>query len=292
LLIVDEVHRLGQRSNQSSPAQNRAFSDINKKLFGADDPEITQLDWMTKQSDHQLLLLDVAQSVKPGDLPVRLTNEIIEQARRNVRLFNLFSQMRVRGGADYIDHIRRTLNGIPPLSRSFGEYEFRMFDDVTEMRDAIIEKNNEVGLARMLAGFAWKWVSKNRPGLTDILIGDFAMPWNRAEKDWVNSPTSIDEVGSIHTIQGYDLNYAGVIIGPDLKFDPNSNQIVFSRKDYFDRKGKENNKKRGIEYSDEDILGFVKNIYRVLLTRGMKGTYVYVCDDALREHLRAYFPNS
>jgi DUF2075 family protein len=85
------------------------------------------------------------------------------------------------------------------------------------------------------------------------------------------------------------LNYAGVIIGNDLRFDPQTQQIQFSRKDYFDKKGLENNRMLDITYSDDEILEFVKNIYRVLMTRGIKGTYVYVCDPALREYLRRFF---
>jgi DUF2075 family protein len=102
----------------------------------------------------------------------------------------------------------------------------------------------------------------------------------------VNSPTSAEEVGSIHTIQGYDLNYAGVIIGRDLYFDENAQRVAFSRENYFDKKGKENNPTLGIKYSDEDLLKYVLSIYRVLLTRGIKGTYVYVCDERLRVYLR------
>ena len=103
--------------------------------------------------------------------------------------------------------------------------------------------------------------------------------------------TSIDEVGSIHTIQGYDLNYAGVIIGPDLSFDEERQKIVLNRDNYFDVKGRENNKKLGLEFTDEDIRQYVLNIYRVLMTRGIQGTFVYVVDDALRRHFENYFPS-
>lgn len=236
------------------------------------------------------MLLDIAQSIKPGDLPVQMTSKLVDDSRRRERLFKLNSQMRVVGGNDYIDHVNRMLNGLPGRSPNFGEYEFVLFENAQQMRDAIVAKNEEVGLARMLAGYAWKWVSKSKPHLNDISIGELSMPWNRAERDWVNSATSIDEVGSIHTIQGYDLNYAGVIIGRDIQFDETNQRIIFSRANYFDRKGFENNPRRGLFYTDDDILDFVKNIYRVLLTRGIKGTYVYVCDEALREHLRPYFP--
>ena len=107
----------------------------------------------------------------------------------------------------------------------------------------------------------------------------------------MSSKTSSDEVGSIHTIQGYDLNYAGVIIGSDLGYDEAAGRITFNRDNYFDKKGRENNDRLGIKYSDEDIRQYALNIYRVLLTRGIKGTYVYVVDAQLRNHLQAFFAN-
>jgi DUF2075 family protein len=91
-------------------------------------------------------------------------------------------------------------------------------------------------------------------------------------------------------VQGYDLNYAGVIIGPDLKLDPDSRQIVFSRADYHDKKGKQNLPKLGVVLTDDDILRYVTNVYSVLLTRGIRGTYVYVVDPLLREHLARTLP--
>jgi DUF2075 family protein len=97
----------------------------------------------------------------------------------------------------------------------------------------------------------------------------------------------VNEVGSIHTVQGYDLNYAGVIIGPDIGYDDVTGRLVFNRDSYFDKKGKENNRRLGITYSDEDLVEFVKNIYRVLLTRGIRGTYVYICDQSLRAKFRS-----
>jgi hypothetical protein len=105
-------------------------------------------------------------------------------------------------------------------------------------------------------------------------------------------PKSVDEVGSIHTVQGYDLNYAGVIIGPDLGYDAASGKLVFNRSSYFDSKGKENNPLIGRPYSDDDLLRFVVNIYSVLLTRGIRGTFIYVSDPSLRERLKRFIPIS
>ncbi|PFV12832.1 AAA family ATPase, partial [Bacillus cereus] len=83
------------------------------------------------------------------------------------------------------------------------------------MRRQILSRNGEHGLARLLAGYAWKWRSRKDRSAFDIEIGDVHLRWNSTDKDWINRPTSVNEVGSIHTVQGYDLNYAGVIIGPD-----------------------------------------------------------------------------
>ena len=286
LLIVDESHRLGQRSNQPSAAQNKKFTDINIELFGNDDLSWTQLDWIMAKSTHQLFLLDSAQSVKPADLPAAVTSQLVSQARMAHGYFRLTSQMRVAGGSDYIEFIGRIFDGTQQGPESFGNYELRFFDDLGEMRQAIFEKDKEVGLSRMVAGYAWPWVSKNDPTAVDIQIGDVGLTWNRTATDWINSPTSLEEVGSIHTVQGYDLNYAGVIIGPDLGYDPVAKKIVFHRENYHDKKGKENNPRLGIEYTDEDLLNYVVNIYRVLLTRGIKGTYFYVCDFELRKYLK------
>jgi uncharacterized protein len=288
LLIVDESHRLGQRSNQPSANLNKKFTDINISLFGDDDLEKTQLDWIFARSKHQILLLDSNQTIKPGDLPLAKTTLIETTATNNEKLFRLASQMRVEGGNDYIEHVSRIFAGTAVGKKTFGNYRFELFDDIREMRDEITRLNNQSALARLIAGYAWKWVSKKSPATPDIHIDGTSFFWNRKLVDWVNSPTSPEEVGSIHTIQGYDLNYAGVIIGNDLRFNPATQQIKFSRADYFDKKGREDNRQRKIHYSDEDILEYVKNIYKVLLTRGIKGTFVYACDPDLREYLRKF----
>jgi DUF2075 family protein len=150
------------------------------------------------------------------------------------------------------------------------------------MQKDILEMDRKHGLSRLLAGFAWPWITKSDKSAFDIEIQGVKLRWNQTAVDWVNSPGSVNEVGSIHTIQGYDLNYAGVIIGADLGYDPIENKLVFNRDNYFDTKGKENNPTLGVKYSDEDLKQFVINIYKVLMTRGIKGTFVYAADASLR----------
>lgn len=289
LLIVDEAHRLGQRANQPSAAQNKKYSELNLKLYGTDDPSITQLDWIEKKSKLQLLLLDTAQAVRPADLPLETTNKLVANAAAKSLLFRLVSQMRVTGGSQYLEFIRALFTDEPLPLRDFNGYDLRFYDDASKMREDILELDSKHGLARLLAGFAWPWASKRDPSAIDIELDGMRLQWNQTATDWINSSTSVNEVGSIHTIQGYDLNYAGVIIGNDLGYEPETKRIVFNRENYFDVKGRENNAARGIVYTDDDVLHWVLNIYRVLLTRGIKGTFVYVCDPDLRELIRNRF---
>lgn len=290
LLIVDEAHRLNQRANQASAALNKKWPEINTKLFGTDDINHTQLDWIVAKSKHQILLLDTEQSVRPADLPLETTRALITSAKQVGRWYPLVSQMRVRAAEDYVGYIRGVLAGTQKESRTFADYDLRMFDNLAEMYTVLKSKEREVGLCRLVAGYAWPWVSKNNPDAFDIELDGIRLKWNSVAKDWVNSPNSFSEVGSIHTVQGYDLNYAGVMIGPDLKRDALTGRLVVDRANYFDAKGKENNPRLGKEYSDDDLRTFVTNIYAVLLTRGIMGTFIYVCDESLRRELTKFLP--
>ncbi|WP_406247470.1 DNA/RNA helicase domain-containing protein [Microbacterium sp. M] len=285
LVLVDETHRLGQRANQASGVQNKKFREINIDLFGADDPTRTQLDWIKKRSRHQLLLVDGAQSVRPHDLSPAILDAELRAARDAHRHYRLTTQMRVRAGADYVEFVRSALRGEDPVPADLGDYDLRFFDDLGKMRAAIREKDASAGLSRLVAGYAWDWKSRRDASAYDIELDGERMRWNSTDKDWINSPGSLEEVGSIHTVQGYDLNYAGVIIGPDLRVSA-SGKIIADREAYRDKKGKENTGHLKDAFGDEDLLVFIRNIYGVLLTRGILGTYVYVCDPGLRERLR------
>lgn len=296
VLIVDETHRLTQYGAQAMGTLTKSYRDINQAMAkeGEDWRDLTQIDWVIRKSQHQVFLLDQGQGVRPIDVPSSALAELRANAGRDQRNYRLRSQMRVAAGDDYLAFVRELLSGMPPkVGRDFGDYDLRFYDDLPTMRDAILARNGEHGLARLVAGYAWPWLSKGKAahsGVHDVEIDGVKLCWNRTATDWINSSTSVDELGSIHTVQGYDLNYAGVIIGRDLYYDQNTRSIRFDRANYYDAKGKaQNNNLRGVAYTDDDILEMVKNVYGVLLTRGMRGTYVYVCDEALREHLRPFF---
>jgi len=292
LLVVDEAHRLNQRAAQASGPLNAKFRDITIDLFGEDDLGKTQLDWIRAKSNHQILFVDTLQTVRPADLPSSHLQDVAADAEKLGRRHRLETQHRIRAeGADYVGYVRSILasQSPPPTPDRFDPYDLRFYDDPRAMRDEIMRLDRSEGLARLLAGYAWEWKSKNDPEAHDIELGDMKLHWNRTDKDWVASEGSVEEVGSIHTIQGYDLNYAGVLVGTDLGYDSDAGRIVFNRDSYFDAQGKKNNNKLGITYSDDDVLAYVRNIYAVLMTRGILGTFVYVVDPALREYMRPYF---
>jgi len=295
LLLVDETHRLNQRASQPSGVLNAKFAKITRELFGSDDTSKTQLDWIRAKSRHQIFLLDAAQSVRPADLPSELLSDLVADTRASERHFQLRTQMRVQAGSDFVSYVRWILDprplSVPRVRRDFGEYDFRAFDSVAHMRDEIFRRNVEVGLSRMVAGYAWEWKTKRDKNAFDIEIGQTRLCWNSTPTDWIASSNALEEVGSIHTVQGYDLNYVGVIIGLDLRFDPERRRLFIDRDSYFDKKGKENNPALGRTYSDDDLLRFITQIYAVLMTRGIRGTYVYACDPGLREYLKAFIPS-
>lgn len=289
LLIVDESHRLGVRAPQANGALNNRFAEYNRNLFGDDDVNLTQLDWIRKRSNHRILMLDSGQSIRPADLDDPLIEDILESAKKSNSFYPLRTQMRVKAGSDYEDFIREMLSGRATEVPDFGEYDLRFFDSIEQMETQIRQRNARTGLARLVAGYAWPWRSKSDKSKSDIEIGSRSYQWNRTDKDWINSPTSIDEVGSIHTTQGYDLNFAGVIIGQDLRMDPSTGEVYFDKSHYFDRGGMKMPTRAKETGEKADFLNFVQNIYTVLLTRGIDGTYLYVCDPPLRDYVASLF---
>ncbi len=291
LVVVDEAHRLRQRSNQEAASQNKSFKEINQKLFGCDDQSFTQLDWVISMSDHQILMIDEDQTVRPGDLGRTTTLELVENAKSTNRFQRLTSQMRIPNGGAYVDYISRVFSPVMSANQiNFGDYDIRFFESFTQMKAEIENRNAEHGLARLIAGYGWPWISKNNKNAHDFEIESVPLTWNRADTDWINSDTSHLEVGSIHTVQGYDLNYAGVIVGPELSFDSKTGQLLVKKQNYHDKKGKQNNP--GQKMTEAELLGFICNVYRVLMTRGIRGTYLYVVDPELRARLKQFFPNA
>ena len=276
IVFVDESHRLRRRVNLGT--YFHAFDVVCEKL-NLDKNKCSELDWVIKQSKNAILFYDENQSIKPSDVKkedfVRLKSDNLTKVEY------LKSQFRVKGGNDYVKYISNLLNCESDLNKGIfnsNEYEFLLFDSIEEMVTEIKLRNSENGLARLIAGYSWPWISKNDRSVYDIKIGSAELQWNSVSDDFINSVNAINEVGCIHTTQGYDLNYSGIIFGNEITYDKAKNEIVIVKENYFDKNGKQSI----IDF--EELKNFIINIYKTIMLRGIKGTYVYVCDKDLRDY--------
>ena len=274
VLIVDEAHRLAKRRNLSS----YEFFDKPSRKLGLDPEKCSQLDWMRIKAKHLILLYDENQSVKPSDVDKESFARITKKATE----FRLTSQQRVLAGDGYTQYLENILRNLQKNRVAFDEYDFLLYSELQQMVNDIQARETEYGLSRIAAGYAWDWKSKEAPESFDIQIQNCRLRWNSTAQDWINSSNAINEVGCIHTVQGYDLNYTGVIIGPELVYK--NDVITFISENYKDRYGTHHS------ISPEGMLTYIINIYKTLMTRGVRGTYIYACDEGLHDYLAKYIP--
>lgn len=283
LLIIDEAHRLRQYKNIGWMG---VFKKNNQKL-GLDSTG-TELDWIIANSKNQIFFYDSAQSVKPSDIPSSNFDKLLNEP--NTIEIELKSQMRSNGGNDYITFVNDLLN-IKRGDKSFytpEKYDMVVFDSMKDMYEQLSIKEDKYGLCRLVAGYSWPWLSdpkkKPKPDLDaiDISIDGVELQWNKTDKDWINSEDSFRQVGCIHTTQGYDLNYTGVIFGEEISYNKVTQQIEIDKSKYFDKNGK-----RGLDNIDE-LKAYIINIYRTIMFRGIKGVYIYACDKNLRDYFKEH----
>jgi len=282
LLIVDEGHRLRRRVNLGSYF---GTFDQNTEILGLDKKTSSELDWVQIQSKKSIIFYDELQSIKPSDVARESFYEL--KNRTTTGKEKLTVQLRIKGGNEYVKLVHQLFDDSKQHKSQIKDtslYDFKLFDNLDDMVEQVRIKDQQKGLSRMVAGFAWEWISKRDKSLFDIQIGDTLLKWNSPERDWINSKNAIKEVGCIHTTQGYDLNYTGIIIGPELDYDFTTNQFVVYKERYKDKNGKNSIKDIRV------LLDYILNIYRTLFLRGMEGTYVYVCNPNLRKYLAQFIP--
>ena len=198
--------------------------------------------------------------------------------------------MRVKGGNNYIQFVDDLLNINILRKTKYREenYDLLFFDNFKDLHIELSNKENEFGLCRMIAGYSWPW--KSNPKIdppppnttTDIELDGLKFKWNSTDKDWINSSNAFNEIGCIHTTQGYDLNYAAVIFGKEIDFDKKTNTLIIYPDKYFDINGK-----KGVP--DNNILkSYIINIYKTIMYRGIKGTFIYACNPGLQEYLKEH----
>ncbi len=282
LLIVDEAHRLRQYRNISWRGE---FKKKNELLGLGNDG--TELDWIMANSHNQIFFYDAAQSVKPSDIDEFRFTEL--QNKPNTLKLTLNFQMRTNGGNNYITFIDKLLNCDVNKKYDFSpDFELEYFDSFNSLFNKLKIKENKYGLCRMIAGYSWEWKSdpKKKENLDldaiDIRIDGMEFQWNKTYNDWITSEGSFEQIGCIHTTQGYDLNYAAIIFGLEIDYDPIKNELVIDKTKYFDKYGK-----NGVAEIN-DLKSYIVNIYKTILYRGIKGVYIYACNDNLKKYLKKH----
>ena len=277
-LVVDEAHRLNEKSG----------------LYGTDGEnqilEIIQSAWCS------VFFVDENQRVTLKDIGSKASiREWAQKQGAEVHEMALESQFRCGGSDGYLawlDHVMQIRDTANTDLNDVG-YEFGVCNSATELRNLMVEKNNQPKTkARLVAGYCWKWNSKTDASAYDIVFPaeDFQMQWNLASDSslWIMKEESINQIGCIHTCQGLEIDYVGVIIGPDLLIrdgkvvtDPSkrasSDKSVFGWKKLM----KEEPSRAAAEL---DLI--IKNTYRTLMTRGMKGCYIFSDDEETRDWFR------
>ncbi|WP_302954848.1 DUF2075 domain-containing protein [Faecalitalea cylindroides] len=273
-LIVDEAHRLNEKSGMF---QNLGENQV-KEIINA--------------AKTSIFFVDDFQMVTTKD--IGSTNEIKKWCRyfdAEVYEDTLLSQFRCNGSDSYLSWIDNVLEINLEATDDFDfDYDIRICDSPEEVRELILEKNKINNKSRMVAGYCWNWIKegKNNSDIHDIQIGDFGMSWNLGSSStWAIDPESVNEIGCIHTCQGLEFDYVGVIIGEDLRYDDG---IItdFTKRARTDQSLKglkglyKKNKEEALKIADR----IIKNTYRTLLTRGQKGCYIYCVDKDLQEYLK------
>jgi DUF2075 family protein len=276
VLIVDEAHRLNERSGLY---QNLGENQI-KEIIEAARCSIFFID-----EDQRVTLKDIGEKSAIRSWAQRCGAEVTELA--------LESQFRCNGSDGYLAwvdnalQIRRTAN----TTLEDIDYDFRVCECPNELRALIAEKNYAANKARLVAGYCWDWKGKKDPSVYDISIPehDFSMRWNLASDSglWAIMPNSVNEVGCIHTCQGLELDYVGVILGKDFVIRDGVAVTDAARRSSQDRSihGYKKLLKEDPEHARDLADRVIKNTYRTLLTRGQKGAFIYSVD----EETNAYF---
>lgn len=276
-LIVDEAHRLNMKSGM--------YANLGEN----------QIKEIIKTARFSVFFVDDCQRIHIKDIgSVKYIKQCAEEMGADVHLEHLSSQFRCNGSDGYLSwldnalQIRETAN----IRLTEEDYDFRIYDSPTEMFEEIKRKNQSNNKSRVVAGYCWDWKSKQNRTAYDIEIPQFFFrkQWNfNSNEPWLIGERSIDQIGCIHTCQGLELDYVGVIVGPDLSYKNNrvvtdglkrspNDQSLKGFKAMLDTRPQE-----ALQTAD----AIIKNTYRTLMTRGMKGCYVYFCDPALAEYFRA-----
>ncbi len=280
IVIVDEAHRLQRRQDLVNYGAYDAVCDSLGLPHNS-----TQLDWISKKKRPiTVIFYDPKQRVKTTDM----LDDSFKSFLNEAEVITLGTQLRIQGGNEYIEFINSLLNN-KHVTYESDKYDLFVFDDYGEMEHAIkVQNKKHEGLCRIVAGISYPYSTKMRDKVAkkklDIDVdgdGKYLRMWNLGFNDptFITDEEHKDEIGCVYTCQGYDLNYAGVILGPDIFYNKSTKQIDIHIEKCTDRKAK-------VKGNDEETKKNILHQYLVLLTRGIYGTYIYAVDKDLRNFLR------
>jgi hypothetical protein len=272
-ILADEAHRLNFKSGLF---RNQGENQIKEIIRAA---------------RCSVFFIDEAQRVTVFD--IGSVSEIEYQAKlagASVTKLSLPSQFRCNGSDGFLAWLDNTLGIRQTANTRLSGFDFRVVDSPEELLTMIRERNT-ANRARVVAGYCWNWISsgKDNPDIHDIKIDDFEMSWNLGNTDtWAIDPQSVDQAGCIHTCQGLEFDYVGVIVGPDLRYENGKIVTDVLKRASTDqsvrgiKKMLKENPAKAKKLTDE----IIRNTYRTLMTRGMKGCFVWCCDPLLNEYLK------
>ena len=278
VLIVDEAHRLNAKSGM--------FQNLGEN----------QIKEIIKASKFSIFFIDESQKVTLKDIGrIEEIQHYIRNVNAESKLMELESQFRCNGSDGYIAWLDDVLD-IRKTANNDGfdlDYDIRICNTPNEVRNLIFEKNKIKNKARLLAGYCWNWIAdgKNKSNVYDITIPEynFAMSWNLGNSQtWAIDSESVNEIGCIHTAQGLEFDYVGVIIGDDLRYEKNQIITDVTKRAKTDQSTKGiktmniKNPEKAQKIADE----IIKNTYRTLMTRGQKGCYIYCTNKNLSNYLK------
>ena len=270
-LIVDEAHRLVKKMYGDWNGENQVKECMDSAIF-----TIFLID-----EDQRITTKDIGSVSEIKKWGKQLGIRVIDNEDSTLR-----SQFRCNGSDQYIQFVNNLLQIGETVDVDLDEmgFDLRVYDDPSKLRDDLREINKINNKARMVAGYCYDWDVKHHRGDWDIsLENGFQAKWNlENDKIWAVNPDSFEEVGCIHTAQGLEFDYVGVLIGRDLRYDPESGLIITDQEQI-----SKDDKTSGIRTAPEDDAArLIKNTYKTLLTRGQKGCFIYAEDPKLRKYIK------
>ena len=283
VLIIDEAHRIGKTPN-------------NQYTKSFDRTDLQQVETLIRASKTSIFFIDDKQVIRNAEIgSSELIKEFALKYNCSIEEVELISQFRCNGSDNYLDWLESLLGytNDKRILKPSDNYDFKVFNSPTTLYNELLIKNQGDVTSRIVAGFCWEWSKKpdeNGDLVKDVKIGEFEMPWETHGDiskppvgyvkwyEWAYLAEGVKQVGCIYTAQGFEFDYIGVIIGKDVKYDKENDCLIgdiTQTKDPTLKKGKEN--------FDE----YVKNIYRVLMTRGIKGCYVYCVDPEVQKYIES-----